>query len=69
MAKYRYTGQGEVAIQGLGVMKPDSIVESDSPINHPDFALVTVDPEKTAKGEKEKEKEMKEKKEKSSKKE
>lgn len=69
MNKYRYLGASEIVIQGLGEIKPDTVFETDQVINHPDFSLVTVDPEKTAKGQKEKEKEKSEKKEKSSKKE
>lgn len=44
--KYRYTGDIQVAVLGLGVIKPNQVieVEKDVFINHPHFELVVDEP-------------------------
>lgn len=42
MKKYKYLGDHEVNLPKLGITaKKGEIVESDTPINHPDFQEVT----------------------------
>ena len=35
--KYEYTGDAEVSISGVGIVKSGDIVESETKINHPAF--------------------------------
>lgn len=41
MAKYKYTGEVEVVINGVGVVKPGDEVDTKVEINHPDFEEVS----------------------------
>jgi hypothetical protein len=40
MYKYKYTGQVEVHISGVGVFKPGETRGTEKEINHPDFTKV-----------------------------
>ena len=50
MYKYKYTGEDEKHLPSVGVtVTKGQIVETEKPINHPEFVLVTDEPETTAK--------------------
>lgn len=46
MAKYKYKGLVAVTINGVGTVEPDSEIETEVEINHPDFEEVGSKPKK-----------------------